>query len=146
MIATAATSRETWNPAPSTSRSSTRTVHAPRASDSHLGLIRAPYVLYGVKFIDLVSLDMSSGRRKKCTVDFKSMNQTRKTSRRRVQLRVWTVAYVRPLCYIWTELNWTERSGSKSATLFRRLFLMTARGQGFVISSQAPLREGGRQE
>ena len=28
-----------------------------------------------------------------------------------------------------------ERSGTKSATLFRRLFLMTARGRGFVISS-----------
>ena len=31
------------------------------------------------------------------------------------------------------ELNCTERSGSKSATLFRRLFLMTARGRGFVL-------------
>ena len=32
------------------------------------------------------------------------------------------------------------------ATLFRRLFLMTARGLGFLISSRAPLREGGSQE
>ena len=37
-----------------------------------------------------------------------------------------------------------KRSGAKSATLFRRLFLMTARGRGFIINSQAPLREGGR--
>ena len=29
-----------------------------QASDSHLDLIRAPYVLYGVKYIDLVSLSL----------------------------------------------------------------------------------------
>ena len=28
----------------------------------------------------------------------------------------------------------SERSGTKSATLFRRLFLMAARGRGFVIN------------
>ena len=31
---------------------------------------------------------------------------------------------------------------AKSAPLFRRLFLMTARGRGFRINSRAPLREG----
>ena len=29
-----------------------------QASDSHLDLSRAPYVLYGVKYIDLVSFDI----------------------------------------------------------------------------------------
>ena len=32
-----------------------------RASDSHLDLSRAPYVFYGVKYIDLVSLAPFSG-------------------------------------------------------------------------------------
>ena len=32
------------------------------ASDSHLDLGRAPYVLYGVKYIDLVSLALPAGR------------------------------------------------------------------------------------
>ena len=31
------------------------------ASDSHLDLSRAPYVLYGVKYIDLVSLALPPG-------------------------------------------------------------------------------------
>ena len=33
-----------------------------KARDSHLDLIRAPYVLYGVKYIDLVSLALFSGK------------------------------------------------------------------------------------
>ena len=36
---------------------------ADEASGSHLDLGRAPYVLYGVKFIDLVSLTLDSGER-----------------------------------------------------------------------------------
>ena len=32
-----------------------------KASDSHLDLVRAPYVLYGVKYIDLVPLAPSPG-------------------------------------------------------------------------------------
>ena len=47
-----------------------------------------------------------------------------------------------PSCEIFQK---AERSGTESATLFRRLFLMTARGRGFIVNSQAPLREGGRQ-
>ena len=34
-----------------------------QASDSHLDLGRAPYVLYGVKYIDLVSLDVPTQAR-----------------------------------------------------------------------------------
>ena len=39
-------------------------------------------------------------------------------------------------------IHCTERtsSGSKSAALFKCLFLMTARGQGFPLSSREPLR------
>ena len=36
----------------------------------------------------------------------------------------------------------TERSGTKSATLFRRLFLMTARGEAFLLVPAHPSVKG----
>ena len=42
------------------------------------------------------------------------------------------------------ELNWTERtySGTKSATLFRRLFLMTAGGAALLLTPGHPSVKG----
>ena len=45
-------------------RASARATH--RASASHLGLSRVPYVVYGIKYIDLVFLDYLQAARARC--------------------------------------------------------------------------------
>ena len=56
-----------------------------QARDPHLDLLRAPYVLYGVKYIDLVSLAPVSGTQVHC---FKHRQQVHRSRANRPQGRV----------------------------------------------------------